>query len=54
MPEVLNAEESSGNGLIKLYEVIANDFVYADPMKLLLFPDNHDMSRIYSLLHENL
>lgn len=54
MPEVLNAEETGSSGLIKLYEMIANDFVYADPMKLMLFPDNHDMSRIYSLLHENL
>jgi glycosidase len=54
MPEVLNAEETASSGLIKLYEMIANDFVYADPMKLMLFPDNHDMSRIYSLLHENL
>ncbi|WP_062063715.1 glycoside hydrolase family 13 protein [Cellvibrio sp. OA-2007] len=54
MPEVLNAEESSSSGLIKLYEMIANDFVYADAMSLMVFPDNHDMSRIYSLLHENL
>ena len=54
MPEVLTAEESYSSGLIKLYEMIANDFVYADPMKLMVFPDNHDMSRIYSLLHENL
>lgn len=54
MPEVLNAEESHTSGLIKLYEMIANDFVYADPMGLMVFPDNHDMSRIYSLLHENL
>jgi glycosidase len=54
MPEVLNAEESYSSGLIKLYEMIANDFVYADPMNLMVFPDNHDMSRIYSLLHENL
>lgn len=54
MPQVLNADERSGNGLIKLYEMIANDFVYADPMKLMVFPDNHDMSRIYSLLHGNL
>lgn len=53
MPEVLNAEETYSSGLIKLYEMIANDFVYADPMKLMVFPDNHDMSRIYSLLHEN-
>jgi len=53
-PEVLNAQETDSSGLIKLYEMIANDFVYADPMNLMLFPDNHDMSRIYSLLHENL
>lgn len=53
MPEVLNAEETYSSGLIKLYEMIANDFVYADPMQLMVFPDNHDMSRIYSLLHEN-
>ncbi|WP_323814094.1 glycoside hydrolase family 13 protein [Cellvibrio sp. NN19] len=54
MPEVLNAEESYSSGWIKLYEMLANDFVYADPMNLMVFPDNHDMSRIYSLLNENL
>lgn len=54
MPSVLNAVEQSGAGFIQLYEMIANDFVYADPMKLMVFPDNHDRPRIYSLLHENL
>jgi glycosidase len=54
MPAVLNAEESATSGLIRLYEMIANDFVYADPMQLMVFPDNHDRPRIYSLLHENL
>ncbi|MCU6435183.1 glycoside hydrolase family 13 protein [Undibacterium sp. Jales W-56] len=54
MPSVLNAREESGAGFIQLYEMIANDFVYADPMQLMVFPDNHDRSRIYSLLHENL
>lgn len=54
VPEVLNADERSGLGLIKLYEMIASDFVYANPMNLMVFPDNHDRPRIYSLLHENL
>lgn len=54
MPTVLNADENGGSGLIRLYEMIANDFVYADPMQLMVFPDNHDRPRIYSLLHENL
>jgi glycosidase len=54
MPQVLNAPEQSGQGLIKLYETVADDFLYADPMKLMVFPDNHDRPRIHSLLHENL
>jgi glycosidase len=54
MPTVLNDEETDGSGLIRLYETIAADFVYADPMKLLVFPDNHDRPRLYSRLQENL
>ncbi len=53
LADVLNANEKDGKGLIKLYEMIASDFVYADPMKLMIFPDNHDRSRIFSLLHDN-
>lgn len=54
MPEVLNGEENDSSGWIKLYEMLANDFVYANPLNLMVFPDNHDRSRLYSLLHENL
>jgi len=50
----LSADEESRGGLIKLYEEIAADFIYADPMKLMIFPDNHDRSRIFSVLHENI
>lgn len=32
-------------GLGKLYELIASDFLYADPDHLLTFLDNHDLSR---------
>ena len=43
----LTEKESWDNGLIRLYEVLANDFLYPDPDNLVIFPDNHDMSRFY-------
>ncbi len=33
------------NGLYRLYDYQTQDFVYADPMNLLIFLDNHDTSR---------
>jgi glycosidase len=53
LPGALNAPESYNSGLMPLYTMIATDFVYADPMNLLVFPDNHDRPRIFSQLHEN-
>lgn len=49
----LNEKEDWGTGLIKIYEGLANDFQYPDAGKLVIFPDNHDMSRIYTQLNEN-
>jgi glycosidase len=49
----LKNPETWGGGLITIYESLANDFLYADPDKLVIFPDNHDMSRIYTQLGEN-
>lgn len=50
----LNEEENWSDGLIKIYEALANDFQYADPGNLVIFPDNHDMSRIYTQLNEDI
>jgi glycosidase len=36
-----------------LYELVGMDFLYPDPMRLLLFPGNHEMDRIYTQLEEN-
>jgi glycosidase len=36
-----------------MYEGLANDFHYANPSDIMIFPDNHDMSRIFTQLHEN-
>lgn len=35
-------------GLYWLYDYITQDLVYADPMNLLIFLDNHDTSRFYT------
>lgn len=53
MRAALTEDEGWSTGLIKLYETIANDFIYADPMHLVVFPENHDTSRIYSALNDN-
>ena len=42
-----------GQGWIKAYEALSNDFLYANPHNLVIFPDNHDMSRFYTQLDEN-
>ena len=50
----LNEEESWGNGIVRLYEALANDHLYPDPFNLVIFPDNHDTPRIYSALNDDL
>lgn len=52
--KALNENESWGTGLVRMYEGLANDFAYTNPNDILIFPDNHDMSRIYTQLHKDL
>ncbi len=49
----LTEPESWNKGFIKMYENLANDFVYADPFNLVIFADNHDMSRFYTQIGED-
>ncbi|OFX52789.1 MAG: alpha-amlyase [Bacteroidetes bacterium GWB2_41_8] len=49
----LKSPESWGGGLVTLYEALSNDFLYANANDLVIFPDNHDMSRFYTQLGEN-
>jgi len=41
------------DGFNQVYEALANDFQFPHPEKLVVFPDNHDMSRFYAQLGEN-
>lgn len=48
MNKAFDEETTDWNGgLCRLYEYLSQDLVYADPMNLLTFLDNHDTSRFY-------
>lgn len=44
----IKEEESWDKGFVKIYEGLANDFHYARPKDIMVFPDNHDMSRVFT------
>lgn len=52
MRQALVEEDRPGswNGLVKLYEALATDFIYPDPGNLVVLPDNHDLDRILTQL----
>ncbi len=47
-------EDGWGNGFIRIYESLSNDFQFPDPGNLTVFPDNHDMNRIFTQLNGNI
>lgn len=49
----LSNDETWGTGWIQLYEALANDFLYPDAGNLVIFPDNHDMSRFFVQVGED-
>jgi glycosidase len=51
--EGINEQESWDQGLIKIYEGLANDFQYTTPKDLMVFLDNHDKSRLFTEVHED-
>ena len=48
-----NEKEDWGTGLIRIYELLANDFQYPDPFNLVILPDNHDMSRFLTQVNDD-
>ena len=49
----LKNEESWDQGLIQIYETLGNDFLYPNAGNLVVFPDNHDMTRFYTQVGED-
>lgn len=41
------------DGVVALYNTLAQDFVYKDPTREVIFMDNHDLSRFFSVVNED-
>ncbi len=52
--QAFNEEETWHTGLIKLYNTLADDHLYTNPMNLVVFPDNHDEGRILHQLNNDI
>lgn len=49
-----NEDEGWTEGLARLYYILAQDFLYADPNNLVIFPDNHDLNRYYENMERDI
>ena len=50
----LNEESKWNSSWNHVYEMLGQDYLYPDPMNLVIFPDNHDMSRIHAQLGKDI
>ena len=52
--DALTRDFGWSDGVNNLYTTLAQDFVYKDPTRQVIFLDNHDMARFYSVVNENI
>ena len=51
--EALNGKNGWTDGVFRLYSTVAQDFLYKHADQNVIFMDNHDMSRFYSMINED-
>jgi len=51
--QCMTEEEGWHSNWVRLYEMLGNDFLYPDPFNHVIFPDNHDMSRVHTQLGDD-
>jgi len=51
--EALNGKAGWTDGIFRLYATLAQDFLYQNADRNVIFLDNHDMSRFYSVVNED-
>ena len=52
--KAFNEKPDWTSGIMRLYYVLAQDFLYENAMNTLVFLDNHDVDRIYSSLNKDI
>ncbi len=50
---ILPTAKEPPNGVDQLYQTLSNDFLYEDPMTNVIFLDNHDLTRFFSEVEED-
>ncbi|NQZ75470.1 MAG: glycoside hydrolase family 13 protein [Ekhidna sp.] len=53
LDQALNEDFGWKNGLSKLYYAVSQDRLYSDPMKNVIFIDNHDVERFFTKVGED-
>jgi neopullulanase len=48
MSEALAGRQGWTDGVVRIYKTLAQDFLYEDPFRNVIFLDNHDLARFYS------
>ncbi len=48
-----NEEEAWSAGMVRMYDVLTEDFLYKNPSQMIVFADNHDVERLYSMVNED-
>ncbi len=54
MGRAFNEEEGWSEGLMRLYDILADDHLYRYPFDLVVFAENHDMGRMAHFLQNDL
>jgi glycosidase len=52
--KAFHEEESWTEGMARLYYVLAQDFLYDNPYSNVIFPDNHDLDRYFTVMKEDM
>ncbi|MEI7964688.1 MAG: alpha-amylase family glycosyl hydrolase, partial [Chitinophagaceae bacterium] len=53
MQDAMTKDFGWDGGVNKLYTTLAQDFVYKDPTRQVIFLDNHDMARFFTVVNED-
>ena len=51
--KAFSEKEGWSEGINRLYDVLALDFIYPDPRNLVVFADNHDTERFFTAIRED-
>ncbi len=52
--QAFNEEQGWGSGMMRLYNSLAQDFLYSDPYNLVVFGSNHDTDRFFTRVDEDI